>query len=766
MSTIKKHIYRTLLACSMLCMLSGCDRQDEPESPANGHPEGVAACFTAQYAADGFSTRGNTAGKTNFEEGDVIHIAASFYIKGTEDEKEKLIEPVQYCAYQYQKNGDWKSVMENNEITWPYNCDFGRFKAYYISGSNGAISEGSEGATRQLSELNETGTTDDTGPMLGTTAPKDLPFGHTVNLVFSHLCTRLSVTELDASTVSEYWFTQDATSFHNAYRLTRDGKQGLKFEWTSQPDNNNSTHIARSLNAGSGNVVTLYLEPGNYSGAKLNYRNNRSYITLNSDNLKKLEANHSYTLDITQDKGIVFDVTDDDGWSNPENPQDIYELENIPAFLEAASQGKPYEEKDTPILQSTRTGVILLRDLDFKKKDPLNDKDFSNALTGLLSLSTAVTFDADFHYIHNSVRPLFNEIQGRLYNLGINGFQIQGRIDTSVDKYGGLSRSVSQSGEIGNVRINDLTLTVDLKKTDDIKAYSIGCVAGLNNGSISDIGVRKNISITVGNETPDDLLNDQVLVGGIIGQNGGTMTGCSDFDNTNPATISVTNTCKSSSSMSTGGIVGFSNGDIDNVTLLVAVDASQSSGSYNYAGGMAGRLRSADNNDVNKKFTNISVNGSVKGGQGSKIANAGNGKSFTGGIAGRLFNFLIENCNALCTVEGWQGEVSTDVRHATGGAFGCIATLNTEELVFRSTWWGDQLTGSPGATTGNSSNTEKTGDGNYIGTFAGIIPIHRSDEGYWGNNNVAKTVSGITFSGIQLDDEDTSSTEPKSHFEK
>lgn len=111
MSTIKKHIYRTLLACSMLCMLSGCDRQDEPESPANGHPEGVAACFTAQYAADGFSTRGNTAGKTNFEEGDVIHIAASFYIKGTEDEKEKLIEPVQYCAYQYQKT-------ETGSLSW------------------------------------------------------------------------------------------------------------------------------------------------------------------------------------------------------------------------------------------------------------------------------------------------------------------------------------------------------------------------------------------------------------------------------------------------------------------------------------------------------------------------------------------------------------------------------------------------------------------------------------------------------------------------
>lgn len=760
MSAIKKYVYQAILTCYMLCTLSGCDRQGRLEASASEHPEGVTVCFTAQYAGDGLSTRGATAGKTDFEDEDVIHIAASFYEK-TGETGERQVGPVQYCAYKY-KNGDWKSIMENAEITWPYACDFGRFTAYYISGSNGALNEGSDAAIRWLSEWKETGTTDDTGPMIGTTETKELPFGHTVNLVFTHLCTRLSITNLDASTVSEYWLTNTAGSFHNAYQLKRDGNSGLKFEWIAKPDDeSNSIYIARSLDAtaanGRTNTVTFYLEPGDYSGAKLNFRNNRSYLTLNSGKLNGLKAGHSYVLDITKDKGIVFDVTDDDGWNDPDNPKDLYELKDIPAFLRAAGNGESYEENGTSILESTRIGVILLRNLDFNGKDPLSKDDFpGSALDGLQSLNTSVTFDGDFHYILNSVRPLFNEIQGRLYNLGINRFNIEGKVDTSVSGYGGLSRSVSESGAIGNVRISNLTLNVSLPNPQNLATYYIGCVAGFNAGNISDIGVRNQISITVKNIDNTEMINAQILVGGIIGQNGGTLSGCSDFDSSKAAAISVTNQCISSASMSTGGVVGYSFGNINNAALQVKVDASASEGTYNNAGGMAGRLRSSNDNII-KEFTNISVQGSVQGGQGRRIENGGNGKSFTGGVAGRLYNYFIKNCNALCDVTGWQGEIRSDVRYATGGAFGCIATLHTDKLVFHSTWYGSGLKGSTGAVTGGG--TENTSN-NYVGTFAGIIPTHRSDDGYKENGNVANEMDGIEFSGIQLDDEDTSSVTP------
>lgn len=747
MSMIKKYIYRMIWVLCTLCALPGC--HDDLKDPVVSHPKGMVVSFTAQYAANNPVSRA-TGGKTAFENDDVIHIGAKFYEEQPGEAKNATLMETQYCAYKYQ-NGDWIPLMKNNEITWPYECDYGLFTAYYIKHADGAVSgEEGESAIWSLSEFADKekpdGISDDTGPMKAES--QKLPFGHTVHLTFSHLCARLSVTKLEASTTSEYWFTHPAHSdFHNAYQLVRDQEEGIKLQWVSQSSGSDNPYIARSLDSNAkqeyGNTVTVYLEPGDYSGAKLNYKYNRSYITLSSGSLDKLKANHSYVLDITQDKGIVFENPDEGGWTDPDNKNNAWKLQNIPAFLMAASKGEAYEEEKKQILERTNMGVILLTDLDFDKQDPLSTTQFPDSyLSQLPDLLSSVTFDGNYHYIHHSVRPIFNEIQGRLYNLGISNMERTGEVHPGTDQYGGLSRIVSQTGIISNVRISHLTLTLSLPYTDKVDVYNIGCVTGRNDGKISDVALRGTIQLSIQDSDESQGTKSEIYIGGIIGQNAGTLSGCTTFkeaDDNTPTHITVKNKCKNQLPVSTGGIVGFSFNNVEDVTLRVTVDASQSTGNQNYTGGMAGRVRRSDGVTEKNHFKNISIQGSVKGGKGTE-------KSFTGGIAGRLYNFLIENCNALCDVESWNETIDTGARYATGGAFGCIVTTTNEPtLIFNSSWWGDKLTGA------------STISGNcYLGTFAGIIPTHKTDGEYQNNGNITKNIDDVPFSGGNLDDENTS----------
>lgn len=746
MRSIGVHIFKTIMSVIVLCSAAACGTDDFGVMSDNKTGNGVAVNFTARYAATEPVSKA-TGGKTDFVKGDVIHIAARFYEgEMSSGDKGKQVGGPQYCAYKHDGNS-WKPVSDRYDIKWPYSCDYGMFKAYHISHSNGAITE-TESSVWSLSEISEGGISDDTGPM-GTEA-EFFPFGHTVKLSFSHLCARLSIVDLDVSTMSEYWFSKPGdTGFHNAYKLVRDANEGLKLEWCSADDNEYGIYISRSLDKAVpseyGNTITLYLQPGvSYSGSKLYYRYNRSYITLNSDKLNNLKANHSYVLDIKQDMGIVFEDTDDGGWTNPDTPDTAFELKDIPAFLKAAGTGQAYSEGETKILEKTSTGVVLLTDLNFSERDPLSENDFPEShLNSLENLTTTVTFDGNFKYIHNSVRPIFGDVQGRLYNLGVSNTVRSGKVDPAVDGYGGLARSVNTSGRIGNVRINNLSLTLELPYTEGADTYYIGCVAGFNNGIVSGISVRGNISINLHAEDAVKGINSEVLIGGIVGQNGGMLSDGSEFsqgDSDRVTTcITIKNTCSNKLAMSTGGIVGYSYGDVENMTLNVDVDASQSTASWNFTGGMAGRLRRSGGSQQVKYFKDITVEGSVKGGQGIS-------KSFTGGIAGRLFNYFIDNCNAMCDVYGWNGEQSPGVRYAAGGAFGCIATSDVEELVHNSSWWGTRLEALP------------TGDNSFFGTFAGIIPPHRSEEVYKANGNRTRDVSGIGFFGDKFDDKSDDDT--------
>lgn len=740
------HIFNTILSVIMLCLVTACGTEDFGIMPDNRTDNGVAVNFTARYATALPASRA-AEGKTEFVTGDVIHIAARFYEgEMSSGAKGKQIGEPQYCAYKH--DGDsWKPVSDRHDIKWPYSCDYGVFKAYHISHSNGAITE-SESSVWSLSEISEGGISDDTGPMGAEAAA--FPFGHTVELSFSHLCARLSIVDFDVSTMSEYWFSKpNDAKFHNAYKLVRDADEGLKLEWCSAEDDEYGVYISRSLDKAAapeyGNTVTLYLQPeASYSGSKLCYRYNRSYITLNSEKLDKLLANHSYVLNIKQDMGIVFEDTDDGGWTDPDTPEKAFELKDIPAFLKAAGAGQAYSEGETKILEKTFTGVVLLTDLNFGKRDPLSEADFPESyLTSLENLTTTVTFDGNFKYIHNSVRPIFGDVQGRLYNLGVSNTVRSGKVNPAVDGYGGLARAVNTSGRIGNVRISNLSLTLELPYTENADTYYIGCVAGFNNGVVSGISVRGEIAINIHAEDDGKGVNSEVLIGGIIGQNGGMLSDGSEFsqgDSDKAATrITIKNTCRNKLAMSTGGIVGYSYGDVENMTLNVDVDASQSTASWNFTGGMAGRLRRSGGSHQVKYFKDITVEGSVKGGQGIS-------KSFTGGIAGRLFNYFIDNCNAMCDVYGWSGEQSPGVRYAAGGAFGCIATSDVEELVHNSSWWGAQLEGVP------------KGDNSFLGTFAGIIPLHRSEEIYKANGNRTRDVGGIGFFGDKFDDKSEEDT--------
>lgn len=143
--------------------------------------------------------------------GDVIHVQSEFLNK----DKTQVIE-TRYTALQYVEEGKWEP-MGNGRFAWPDDAEYGRFTAYYIHGSTGALTDyynedDSETATMQrFSDL-----VDGTDPLVSVT--EEL-YGHTVTLKFEHMLTHLTIIELDAGIEDELVFTVDskkAAEFNNA----------------------------------------------------------------------------------------------------------------------------------------------------------------------------------------------------------------------------------------------------------------------------------------------------------------------------------------------------------------------------------------------------------------------------------------------------------------------------------------------------------------------------------------------------------------------
>ena len=710
-------------------------------------------------------------GKERFSNGDVIHIVGTFTTNDLMENGEYQTNRVsRYGALRY--NGTNWIAVEGSNLTWPTTALNGGFTAYYLSESNGILTVGATD-TYPLSNL-----TSVTDPLMAISEP-EIKYGHAVTLEFTHLCAHLTLTHLEPQVADAYWmkrdgdlFEQDGTTptvFNNAFKLELDqGDYGpeLAFSFTQMPSEeydlvyiSGNPYLEESTpqNPFESVSVEYYLEPGYYNSFELVYPITTDsiypYLSYKYDPNKspngdssiapQLQANVAYTLNITKNAGTtIVTPPSEGGWD--ENSQAVI-IVDVEAFLKAAQNGDAYSEtpegtqQEVPILEKTASGSKLLRNVDFHN---FHYSEFTDA--GFQpNLPENITFDGGLHYIQNLHDPLFRDNNGTICNLGIRSVNATEIISEEND-IAALDNSRNGAlchyniGTIRNIRARDITLSVAVKSfiqpgVDGSETHNIGGLVGSNTGNITEINFAGNLNITVSNSSDSENgANASVLIGGIAGQNAanGTITEVSKIEN-ETLSLSITNTCKGElGNYSVGGFVGQSNGFLYNLDLSgITIDGTQSEGVTSYMGGMVGQLTVESNG--NAEISGCSASGSIKAGKSAPYNNISSG-SYTGGIAGAVYNTTVTDCGSLVSVAGSTSTmISTSTLYATGGGFGRIrnSTLyDFSDLII----WGSTLTGPQ----------------DYIGTFVGIAPESEDWEN-WFNGYKSYNIRVKSFNNIE-----------------
>ena len=791
--------FKHILFCLMLLpLLAGCADDDwlgVDRDDLNGE---LPVEFTFEWPGI-TETRGfdDATVKIKFSDEDVIHVVGTFETKALqEDGSYKEGKLSRYGALKYEAaTRSWKPA-SGSTLTWPSIATRGKFYAYYISSSTGLIYNFDEPI-----EVNLSSVTPETDPLM---APETdyMDYGHAVNLQFGHLCTYLTLYDLEPMVASQYFFTtqgvykSDETTqmeFNNAFKLTKvrnDGKEdpalkdypALKFEFFTQPDANypDDQNIYVAGNAATmemGNEgedpklvtrVGYFLEPGFYKTFDLSYPTapgeTAKYLKYDYDAIPpnmggidydkippNLKAGHTYTLTITKSPGItIVNPPSGEGWADEEISVEI----DVKEFLEAVRNAKEYINKEgTKILEAEPNGVKLLHNVDFKFK---NYEDFMEVLTFLPDVNQGKTFDGNLHYIDNLGCPLFRNNYGTIKNLGIRTAKIntesveysyntgEGEVDNTQDRsrHGALCMWNRPNALIENVRVSNVDMTVNVKynneEEDGNEVHNIGGIVGSNTGKISDLYLGGHNNLTVNGE---NVGNASVLIGGIAGQiaGSGTLAEVSLLDQS--YSMKIINTCTSDLGLyAIGGIVGKSSGFINGVILQdVVIDSRKSSGLVSYIGGMAGQLEVIGALSSGSMSSCI-VSGTVSAGV-SKTNNMMSGRSYTGGMVGFDDKVPVTGCRASVSVIGTRSNAPDDTLYGTGGAFGRIFSPSTFDNLIA---YGAQLI-SPAVNSTNGTN--------YIGSFAGIIPGGQTwDADYAGHNIITNTFNNIDYVGTSLSD--------------
>lgn len=706
--------------------------------------------------------------KTRFADNDVIHIVGTFETSALQEDGTYMTGiTARYGALKYdQKTRQWVAV-EGNKLTWPSISTKGKFYAYYLSSANGMFTEVDKPVAISLSDV-----TPETDPLM---APETqyMEYGHAVNLQFEHLCTYLTLIDLEPMVASKYFFTTESVGtegggskpFHNAFQLsltTNDGSENaalagtpeLKFEFTTEENvdypgltfiSGNAVSLEEPDSEGEERVVTkvgYFLEPGTYNKFDLLYpagpESTYRYLTYNYDNIPPevggieytnippdLEAGRTYTLTVTKSPGVTIELEPPgEGWDEQNPPVDV----DVKDFLWAVRNSQSYTKDGVDILEQIPGGTKLLRNVDFKGADY---EDFSTALGFMPDVLGGQTFDGDYHYIKNLGCALFRYNYGNIVNVGIENVTVTavskeyeyGDVEHDADRsrHGSLCMWNRQEGTISNVRVSDVTMNITVEynnaSDDGNEVHNIGGVVGSNTGKMTGIAVGGDFVMTVKGAS---ISNAEVLIGGITGQNagGGNIDDVSMRDD--DFTMKIYNQCKGDLAMySVGGIVGSSSGYVSGVILSdVIINCTQSSGVVSYLGGMAGRLDVSQGSTA--YMTSCIVSGSVSAGQTKADTYIG-GQAYTGGMVGYDNMVPVTGCRASVSVVG-ASSVEDRVIYGTGGAVGRI--LNPTEFA-NLIAYGSRLV-APGGSSLTGSN--------YVGNFAGIAPAGQSWADYANNN--------------------------------
>ena len=719
------------------------------------------------------TTRGFDEGtdiKTAFANENMIHVFATFKTQELQEDGEYIQgELSRYGALKYSSaERKWEHV-EGSNMKWPSVAVDGTFTAYYISGSDGVLTDITESKTYLLSDI-----TPATDPLKAQSA--EIKYGHAVELRFNHICTHLTLIDLEPQVATSYWFKRDdVTDFSNAFRLVlekdaNNDPTSLEVEFLSVPDNdfNNLVYISSLVTGatindeGKEKTITkanYFLEPGLYKTFSLCYPATKpeiyNYLQYDYDKIPAqvggkentppdFEAGKTYTLTVTKSSGVTINSpSSGEGWDD----SDDYIEVDVEEFLKAIYERKAYKKDGVLILEQTASGTKLLHNVDFGNCDYSEEFKDKNFVPHNLEGSV---FDGDYHYIRNLGSPLFRYNYGTIQNVGIRDIKFEAVSyedddfedhNKDMSRYGALCMWNRQSATINNVRVIDVDMTVSVKSqveigSDGSETHNIGCVIGSNTGRVSEVALGGNFKLHVKGEEGYPV-NASVLIGGFVGQNA-SQGNIYDISPLESNTISITNECVGSiGSYSVGGIVGESSGIITGVILSsVTIDGSKSQGVVSYMGGIAGKLEVSENLTSTSTISSCNISGSVTAGKTAQNGNLSS-VSYIGGIVGADLDVPVTDCRTAVSVHGSQ-DVNENVVYAVGGAFGRIRKPTLIENIIA---YGSALSGSNNAT-----------GSYYIGNFAGIVPKDQTWEKDYSDKNIIVRSFGYNPLGAALED--------------
>ena len=671
--------------------------------------------------------------------GDIIHVHSSFAL----NDGSTL---TRYCAMKYTEDGGWMP-MGNASFAWPNNADTGTFTAYYLYGSSGELTSNVVDGETSVTQTKFTDIVDGQDPLRAYT--ESVPYGHTVGLQFEHLLTHLTLIEMSAGIDDELVFYVDSDlaaeknkhRFKNAFELNLvDGTNGPKIEvnYVEVYEALNGdklkgamikapTQLVRDRETRAESCqVGFFLEPGClYNTFSIYYSNGDRYLSyVNSDpnaQDKTLDSNNRYTFNVKKSAGVTISTPPEQKWDESEEFMVVVDAERFLNAIYNNSEYSQYDEKkqeEVLILEATTnpTGTLLKYNVKFANPyyhvfphpettdadgNPVTPYDFVPSVGG------DNVFDGGYHYIMDLRCPLFFENHGTIKNLGLSGSKIgtdeqygvwisdknysqEGAVKTyEYNRTGALT--THNFGIVQNMRVKDIEVNVAILAVDDQEAHNVGALVGSNEGSgyISEVYLSSSLKITVNN---GGSVIPEVNIGGLAGQNLGTMTGFSQLvDNRDPnkkpapAALEITNLLKGGSgAYYIGGLVGNNTGKLSDVSIptvptdangqvvAVKIDSSTSSGVVSDIGGIAGKADSSQGNEISSCLIGSGV---LKAGSTEKYQMV-DAYSYTGGIVGVLSERThVFNCTTFCSVYGSFGSAGDGVSRAAGGAFGNIKAI-------------------------------------------------------------------------------------------
>lgn len=550
------------------------------------------------------STRAVNA-KTEFEDGNIIHIEGTFHMDDDTDE-------IKYGAFRYE-GGNWRQYGgEQGSInvvgfTWPNNCVTAEFKAYYVNGVTSFLSptdSPENNPATLLSSLAGENNQPDTDPLVATSSGS-VKYGHTIVLNFIHACAYLTVEEMPAG-INTFWFTQQqdngtvSDNFKNAYKFWLDNYNNLHFDFVQAPDAQYGGEIYVSGSAKSEFLegvekanFGVFLAPGQYDNFVIGYPGATSMVKYlsyqkkgpnigpngetdpNPDNI--MVENCVYTFNISRSAGLqITSPPGSDGWNEEEDP--IYDVDAekfLYSICYPADYFVEYDGEDVKILEQVGNGTRLLKNVNMQwaEYNVFSPSEANEQKWFIPDLGRGNLFDGNYHYIWNLGSPLFNTIDGTIKNLGITNvnFSITTQDQfkpenytpgTNDPDYFDLSRAGAlcnyvQEGTVQNIRVR---AKLPVKETFDPDSYQ------------PDSGMPYyqnifNMSVTTYTERDSEAHN----IGCVIGSNlNGTIMDITIMCDMNLTVSSSSESTYTDPTLSIGGIIG------QNVNIITGIGTDNS----------------------------------------------------------------------------------------------------------------------------------------------------------------------------------------------